>query len=125
MVLNAQTISSNIDEAPRTITILGSTGSVGVSTVDLLMRNSNNYLVDTLTANQNVALLAKQAEQLNAKNVVIALHSCLSIALNCQKMLTMCDNVMEIRNRINIIIILKQPCCKRTKTRNMINNKNM
>ncbi|MBL94967.1 MAG: 1-deoxy-D-xylulose 5-phosphate reductoisomerase [Alphaproteobacteria bacterium MarineAlpha3_Bin5] len=72
MVLNAQTISSNIDEAPRTITILGSTGSVGVSTVDLLMRNSNNYLVDTLTANQNVTLLAEQAEQLNAKNVVIA-----------------------------------------------------
>ncbi|MBX7147260.1 MAG: 1-deoxy-D-xylulose-5-phosphate reductoisomerase, partial [Alphaproteobacteria bacterium] len=56
----------------RTITILGSTGSVGKSTVDLLQRHSNYYSVEALTAKDNVELLAEQARQLNVKTAVIA-----------------------------------------------------
>jgi 1-deoxy-D-xylulose-5-phosphate reductoisomerase len=58
--------------APRKVTILGSTGSVGTQTVDLLLRDPDAYQVMTLTARKNVALLAQQARQLNAQNVVIA-----------------------------------------------------
>jgi 1-deoxy-D-xylulose-5-phosphate reductoisomerase len=47
--------------APRKIVILGSTGSVGVSTLDLLGRLNADIDVLALTAGRNVALLAEQA----------------------------------------------------------------
>jgi 1-deoxy-D-xylulose-5-phosphate reductoisomerase len=62
--------------APRSISILGSTGSVGTNTVDLLLRNPLNYTVESLTANRNVDLLAEQAEKLHAKFVAIADPDC-------------------------------------------------
>ena len=58
--------------APRRIAILGSTGSVGTQTIDLIERNREAYEVEALTANGNVALLARQALALNAKFVAVA-----------------------------------------------------
>jgi 1-deoxy-D-xylulose-5-phosphate reductoisomerase len=58
--------------APRRLTILGSTGSVGTQTIDLIARQPEAYEVFALTANRNVALLAKQARQLRAACAVIA-----------------------------------------------------
>jgi len=58
--------------SPRRVTVLGSTGSVGCSTVDLLMRNPARFEVEALTANRNVALLAEQARGLRAKMAAIA-----------------------------------------------------
>src|SRR5579875_2584905 len=46
---------------PRRVTILGSTGSVGQSTVDLLLRNPEDFVVEALTANRNAALRARFA----------------------------------------------------------------
>jgi 1-deoxy-D-xylulose-5-phosphate reductoisomerase len=57
---------------PRRVTVLGSTGSVGCSTVDLLMRDAARFEVEALTANRNVALLAKQARALRARMAAIA-----------------------------------------------------
>lgn len=57
--------------AVRTVSILGSTGSVGRSTVDLLQHHSNEYRVNVLTAHRNVKLLAEQADALNARKAVI------------------------------------------------------
>ena len=62
--------------APKTITVLGSTGSVGCSTLDLVSRNPQAYDVITLTANRNVAALAAQAKKFNAKCAVIADEGC-------------------------------------------------
>lgn len=56
----------------RSVTVLGSTGSVGTSTIDLILRSPGRFSVDTLTGNSNVALLAEQAIQVNAKVAVIA-----------------------------------------------------
>ena len=56
----------------RSVTVLGSTGSVGTSTIDLILRSPDRFSVDTLTGNSNVALLAEQAVQVNAKMAVIA-----------------------------------------------------
>ena len=50
----------------RRVTILGSTGSVGQSTVDLLVRNPDTFVVEALTANRNPTLLAEQARALGA-----------------------------------------------------------
>jgi len=56
----------------RRVTVLGSTGSIGCNTVDLLTRNPGAYRVEALTGNRNVALLAEQAIALNAKMAVVA-----------------------------------------------------
>jgi 1-deoxy-D-xylulose-5-phosphate reductoisomerase len=62
--------------SPRRITILGSTGSVGTNTIDLLQRNPGAYEVMALTAHTNVALLAAQARELRPRLAVIADESC-------------------------------------------------
>lgn len=59
-------------ERPRSVTILGSTGSVGQSTVDLIERNPESYRVEALVAGTSVELLAKQARQLGARLAVVA-----------------------------------------------------
>ncbi len=56
----------------RRVTILGSTGSVGTQTVDLVARDPDRFPVEALTANRNVALLADQAKRLNARLAVVA-----------------------------------------------------
>ena len=56
----------------RSITILGATGSVGASTLDLVRRNPDDWRVEALTAHSNVADLAALAKELEAKVAVIA-----------------------------------------------------
>ena len=55
----------------RRVTILGSTGSVGQSTVDLLLRNPDAFAVEALTANRNPVRLAEQARRLGARFAAI------------------------------------------------------
>ncbi len=57
---------------PRSVTILGSTGSVGRNTVDLILRHPGDYVVEALTGNSNVPLLAEQARQLRPRLAVVA-----------------------------------------------------
>jgi len=56
---------------PRDITVLGSTGSIGCSTLDLVSRDPGSYNVIALTAQNNVARLAEQAVTLDADLAVI------------------------------------------------------
>ena len=56
----------------KRITVLGSTGSVGTNTLDLVARNRELFAVEALTANQNVEALASQAQIFDAKLAVIA-----------------------------------------------------
>ena len=55
----------------RRVTILGSTGSVGQNTVDLLARNPEEFAVEALAANRSWELLAEQALKLRARFVAI------------------------------------------------------
>jgi 1-deoxy-D-xylulose-5-phosphate reductoisomerase len=57
---------------PRSVTILGSTGSVGRNTVDLIRRHPDAYRIEALTGSDNVALLAEQARLLRPKLAVVA-----------------------------------------------------
>ena len=56
----------------RSITVLGSTGSVGTQTVELLAAAPERFQVRALVAGRNVALLAEQAIALRAERAVIA-----------------------------------------------------
>jgi 1-deoxy-D-xylulose-5-phosphate reductoisomerase len=58
--------------AQRSVSILGATGSVGASTIDLLKRNRAQYRVEALSARRNFAALAKSAREVNAKLAVVA-----------------------------------------------------
>lgn len=54
------------------IALLGSTGSIGVQTLDIVRQNSNLFEITTLTAHRNWQLLAQQAVEFNVDSVVIA-----------------------------------------------------
>ncbi len=58
--------------ARRTVTILGATGSVGRSTLDLIGRNADRYDVLALTAHRDVEGLAAAARSVGARRAVVA-----------------------------------------------------
>ncbi len=55
----------------KKIVILGSTGSIGKSTLDVIKKDKKNFNVILLTANNNYKQLIKQAKEFKAKNVLI------------------------------------------------------
>jgi len=57
--------------AVRAVTVLGATGSIGDSTMDLLRASRDRYRVEALTANNNVEALAKLAREFDARFVAI------------------------------------------------------
>jgi 1-deoxy-D-xylulose-5-phosphate reductoisomerase len=57
---------------PRAITILGSTGSIGTQTLDVLRLFPDQFRVHALTAGSNAALLAEQAHAFHPDHVAIA-----------------------------------------------------
>ena len=58
-----------VASAARTVSVLGATGSIGDSTMDLLRGAPGRYQVEALTANSNVAALAKLAMEFDARFV--------------------------------------------------------
>jgi 1-deoxy-D-xylulose-5-phosphate reductoisomerase len=56
----------------RTVSLLGATGSVGTSTVDLLKRGNGRYRVEAVTAHRSAAQLAKLARELGARFAAVA-----------------------------------------------------
>src|SRR5215467_8110825 len=62
-----------LDRAPaeRTVTLLGATGSVGASTIDLLKRERKRFRVEAVSANKNAAALAAAARELDARFAAI------------------------------------------------------
>ncbi|MYG51908.1 MAG: 1-deoxy-D-xylulose-5-phosphate reductoisomerase [Rhodospirillaceae bacterium] len=57
--------------APRRLTILGATGSIGQSTLDLVARQPGDFEIEALTAYSNVELLVRQARETGARLAAI------------------------------------------------------
>ena len=55
----------------RNLAILGSTGSIGTQTLDVVSQHRDLFDIDLLTANNNAELLIKQAIEFEPNNVVI------------------------------------------------------
>ena len=55
----------------KKISILGSTGSIGTSTLDVIRKNPDKFCVGALAANNNVDLLVKQIQEFNPKVVSV------------------------------------------------------
>ena len=66
------TRAADVRAVPRRVTILGSTGSVGRNTVDLIEHRPERFVVEALTANRNARLLAEQAKRLRPGLAVVA-----------------------------------------------------
>jgi 1-deoxy-D-xylulose-5-phosphate reductoisomerase len=60
------------DRVTRSISIFGATGSVGLSTLDLVRQHRDAYRVVALTANGNAAALAELAREFDAELAVVA-----------------------------------------------------
>jgi 1-deoxy-D-xylulose-5-phosphate reductoisomerase len=58
--------------SPRSVTLLGATGSIGASTIDLIMRDRARYRVEAVSANRNATALAKIAIELGARFAAVA-----------------------------------------------------
>jgi 1-deoxy-D-xylulose-5-phosphate reductoisomerase len=58
--------------AERTLTLLGATGSIGSSTIDLLKRESKRYRVEAVTAHRNASALARIARDVGARFAAVA-----------------------------------------------------
>lgn len=56
----------------KKITILGSTGSIGTQTLDVIRQNPERFTVTALTCGSNTALLAKQIEEFRPEFAAVA-----------------------------------------------------
>ena len=61
-----------MSENIKHIAVLGSTGSIGTQTLNVIRANKNLFTVEVLTGNGNADLLIKQAIEFNPNTVVIA-----------------------------------------------------
>src|SRR5271168_4744854 len=57
---------------PRSVTLLGATGSIGSSTADLLRRDTARYQIEAVTAHREATALARLARELGARFAVVA-----------------------------------------------------
>ena len=55
----------------KKIAILGSTGSIGKQTIEIVRRDKKNFKILLLTANKNHFLLSKQIKEFRVKNVIV------------------------------------------------------
>src|SRR5262245_65177882 len=67
---------SNLAGAERSVTILGATGSIGASTIDLIRRAPTRYRVEAVSAYRNAAALAKIARELGARFAAVGDPDC-------------------------------------------------
>ena len=58
--------------APKHIALLGSTGSIGTQTLDVVAQFPESFKIEILTAHSNIKLLAQQAIRFRVPQVVIA-----------------------------------------------------
>jgi 1-deoxy-D-xylulose-5-phosphate reductoisomerase len=83
------------DNAVKTVTVLGSTGSIGGSIADLLAASPERFRVLALVGNRNAAVLAAQARALRAELAVCAdpsMHQELQAALAGSGVRVACGN---------------------------------
>ena len=56
----------------KTVAILGSTGSIGKNTYNIIKNNKNDFDVMLLSTNKNINTIYKQAKELKAKNIIVS-----------------------------------------------------
>ena len=90
----------------KKICILGSTGSIGISTLEILSKDKKNFEVILLSANQNFKLLLKQAKVFKPKYIYannIFLEN--KIKYFCKKNKIVIINDLNSLKKLNLILL--------------------
>jgi 1-deoxy-D-xylulose-5-phosphate reductoisomerase len=82
----------------KKIAILGSTGSIGKTLINILKKDKENFEIVLLTADKNYKELLKQAKTFNVKNIILT-NKDLFLKINKKKLV----NKINIYNDFNII----------------------
>tara|TARA_B100001063_G_scaffold77581_1_gene72035 strand:+ start:2002 stop:3165 length:1164 start_codon:yes stop_codon:yes gene_type:complete len=82
----------------KKVIILGSTGSIGDYTFDILKKDKKNFSIELLSTNKNITKLIKQAKEFNVKKLIIADYKKYVIAKNKYKNLN-----IKFYNSFNIL----------------------
>ena len=56
----------------KKIAILGSTGSIGETTLKIVKKDKKNFKINLLTTNKNINKIFKQAKDFRVKNIIIS-----------------------------------------------------
>ena len=56
----------------KKIAILGSTGSIGKTTFNIIKKNQKDFEIILLTTNRNIKKILEQAKKLKVKNIIIS-----------------------------------------------------
>lgn len=95
------------------VTVLGSTGSIGVNTLDIIARHSDRFSVFALTANRNIDLMVQQCQQFSPEYAVLPdsvnaqqLREKLQ-AVNCAtEVLEGVDSLQEVAGHSDVDIVM-------------------
>tara|TARA_B110000037_G_scaffold222647_1_gene298528 strand:+ start:1273 stop:2430 length:1158 start_codon:yes stop_codon:yes gene_type:complete len=87
----------------KKIAILGSTGSIGKTTFDILKKNKKKYEIILLTTNKNINELIKQSKIFNVKNLIVT--DTKKYYLIKKKLLSKKINIFNNFNSLNKIFI--------------------
>ncbi len=95
----------------KNVVILGSTGSIGKSTLDVVRNLKHKYNVVALSANSQWELLSKQINEFKPESVSLADETCVdslrkSLSGNSVQILTGEDSVKEMVSKENVDIVL-------------------
>ena len=82
----------------KKIAILGSTGSIGKTTFNIIKKNKKNFNVVLLTTNKNINEILKQAKVLNVNNIIISSKKHYLKVLKNRKY-----NKLKIYNNFNVV----------------------
>ncbi len=80
----------------KKIAILGSTGSIGKQTLEIIKKDKKNFKVILLTANKNHVLLSKQIKEFRVKNVIITNKKSFLILKKKFKKINILNNLDDI-----------------------------
>ena len=83
----------------KKIAILGSTGSIGKTLLNIIAKDKNNFQILLLTANKNYKLILKQAKFYNVRNIIITdqKYYAKAISINDNKNLKIKNNFNNLQ----------------------------
>ena len=85
----------------KKIAILGSTGSIGKQTIDIVRKDKKNFKILLLTANKNYKLLSKQIKEFKVKNVIVTNKKSYQILKKRFKKVNIINDLSKIDKIIN------------------------
>ena len=85
----------------KKIAILGSTGSIGRQTIDIVRKDKKNFKILLLTANKNYKLLSKQIKEFKVKNVIVTNKKSYQILKKKFKKVNIINDLSKIDKMIN------------------------